>query len=57
MLVVFQEIKYPLVISFRMQAINASCGSNPNNNVLDLEALAEIARANEIPLVIDSREF
>jgi O-acetylhomoserine (thiol)-lyase len=41
-------------ITDKTRAIYGETVGNPNNNVLDLEALAEIARANEIPLVIDN---
>jgi len=41
-------------ITDRTRVIYGETVGNPNNNVLDIEAVADIAHANDLPLVIDN---
>ena len=41
-------------ITDKTRAVYGETVGNPNNNVLDLEAIAEIAHAHKLPLVIDN---
>ena len=45
---------YARAITDRTRALYGETVGNPNNNVLDLEAIGDIARAHNIPFIVDN---